>query len=258
MKPRDLSTPAVRKAVLATTAQHPRLGVSAGPRAARGRRGSGFRGPACSPWGRSPAGVGAGVGGWAYQYFRRGDDHARRLLSDFQSGLEKERRDTLEQLRGELDEIDDATGRRQLAQLEQKYTNFQDILQRQLNSGELTYQRYLAIAEQVFLAGLDNLKSACLAQRSVSAIDPQAIASRLEKAGADRPALEKRLALRERQLREVERLYAQNDNAMTHLDHVSTKIASIKTHAGHASVDLESAMSELRVLISRAEQYSRE
>ena len=54
----------------------------------------------------------------------------------------------------------------------EKYDNLAEILREKLNAGELTYSRYVAMAEQVFLSGLDFLKEAAMSLKSISKIDP--------------------------------------------------------------------------------------
>lgn len=68
--------------------------------------------------------------------------------------------------------------------------------------------------------------------------------------------LEERLKLRNEQIERVEALMLNNEKALTQLDQVSTKIATINTQQGRSQMDLEDAMKELRRLIQRADNYS--
>ena len=69
-------------------------------------------------------------------------------------------------------------------------------------------------------------------------------------------SLRERRELHAQQSKRVSDLLSRNESAMTELDRTSAAIASIKTTPGHASMDFETAMSELALLAKRAEKYS--
>jgi hypothetical protein len=48
-----------------------------------------------------------------------------------------------------------------------------------------------------------------------------------------------------------------NEHALTELDEVSAKIASVQMNKGRADVDLDLAMEELQRLAERTDQYAR-
>jgi len=212
-----------------------------------------------------------GIGGvvtslsWLWEYFAKGNDHASRFVSKCRAETENRRRAALAQLQKDMQEAGDEQGLKQIQLFKEKYDNFVQILSRKLNESELTYQRYLIIAEQVFLGGLDNLENAALTMKSVSAIDLDHIEQTLaelqnssDEASRKKAAeLQARLALRESQMLRASALLLENEQALTQLDHVTTKIAEIKTQQNRAQVDLEDAMAELQHLITRAETYSK-
>ncbi|MCH9670485.1 MAG: hypothetical protein K0U93_03460 [Gammaproteobacteria bacterium] len=259
MQPADLSKKAVSRAVLENTAQHP-LAVYPTVVGVLGGIGAVLFGPGVLTVGALVGGLGLGVGGWAYQYFARGDRHAQRFVESIQAQLERRMQLVRRELDDDFEELGDQRGQQQLRSFTDKFENFRALLSRQLDPNELTYQRYLAIAEQVTLAGLDNLKAVCLNQRSVSAIKVDELTHRLHNesglSAEEKRALETRIALHTDKMAEVTNLYVQNEEALTQLDHVSAKIASIQTGSGHAQMDMEAAMSELRVLADRAERYN--
>jgi hypothetical protein len=49
---------------------------------------------------------------------------------------------------------------------------------------------------------------------------------------------------------------AQNEAAMSQMDHVMAAIADMETTAGQASMPMEAAMQELKTLVERASLYS--
>ena len=125
---------------------------------------------------------------------------------------------------------------------------------------------HLGIAEQVFLGGLDNLTRMSDALKSLGAIDHEHIERRLhaldndgiESSAQDREkaALAERAGLRDMQRGLVDRLLAENEAAMTRIDQVMAAIGGLDTSAGHASMGMEAAMDELRVLAERAGAYA--
>jgi len=141
------------------------------------------------------------------------------------------------------------------------------VLGRKLDVGELTYGRYLGIAEQVYLSAIDNLHEAALGLRAVHTIELDSIERRLEQlraaaAPGSAPSAEltslvaRRDLYTERKARVAE-LLAQNEVAMTEMDRTAVAIAGIKTTPDHGQLDLETAMAELARLAGRAHEYSR-
>lgn len=168
-------------------------------------------------------------------------------------------------LEAELRELGTEQGVAQLRMLQEKYDNLAEILREKLNAGELTYSRYVAMAEQVFLSGLDSLKEAAMSLKSISKIDPDYAQGRLrelKKISADATqkdeldALNRRLSLYDEQKARVAGLLAQNEAAMTVLDRTATAIAEAKTGEGRASLDAKTAIAELEALAKRASKYA--
>ena len=260
---KDLSPTAVKKAVLATATQKP-LTVYAATVAALG---GGFALAVQSgPIALAALGVGAAVSvsSWLWEFLVKGDNHASNFVQRYRKLLEERRREALTALKADLAEIGDTRGLSQVELFSDKFENFVSVLDKKLEPEELTYNRYLSIAEQVFLGGLDNLDNAAIAQKSVSAIDVDRLEREINTLSAHSdPAskakvaeMQKRQKLREDQLERANQLIIENEKALTHLDHVSTKIAAINTKQGRAEIDLEAAMDELRRLIVRADNYS--
>lgn len=259
----DLSPSAVKKSVVAAVTQKPLTVYPAAAALLGGVYMLTFGGSLVAA-----AAVGAGVAvtsvNWLWEYFGRGGKHANEYVKRYRLELEHRRQEALQHLLAELKDIGDKHGMKQVELFRQKYRNFVDILNRKLEPEELTYNRYLTIAEQVFLAGLDNLENAAVATRSVSAVDIDHINEQLGNLGnrddsaaqAQKNQLQTRLDLRDKQLQRARDLLLLNEQALTQLDHVTTKLATISTKRGRAQVDLEDAMAELQHMIGRAEQYS--
>jgi hypothetical protein len=259
----DISPDTIKKAVVSTTLQRPltvypaTIGLLAG-----------FY---IMLFGGGPVAFAAMIGGgsvtllsWLYEYFIKGDVHANKFVTMFRKDLEKRRVEALRHLEHELVGIQNEQAVNQVKLFRDKYANFQSILDRKLDTTELTYNRYLSIAEQVFLNGLDNLENAAISLKSISTIDVNRIYREVSDLQEDDShtsqqrlsELKKRLELRETQHNRVNELLLINEKALTQLDQVSAKLANIDTRQSRAHLDMEDAMTELKRLITRAEHYS--
>jgi hypothetical protein len=180
--------------------------------------------------------------------------------------LESIRKGKMATLSGDFEELGFKQGTMQMKQLREKLSNLVEVLKRRLDAGEMTYGRYLSMAEQVYLSALDNLHEVAVALRSVSTIDRDHIRARLgelRNAGEPTPeqeqeftALQHRDSLLEEQTRRATRLIAQNEAAMTVLDKTAAALAETRTGKGHADMDAEAAMAELEMLANRAGKYA--
>jgi hypothetical protein len=195
----------------------------------------------------------------------RSDVFARRMMR-VPEAFEAEQREKLKILASDFEELAFEQGGAQLRLLREKIDNLTVVLKRRLNAGELTYGRYLGMAEQVYLSALDNLHESAVALRSVSTIDPDYIEGRLDELRANTSptsdqereytALQSRSALFDEQRQRVEGLIAQNEAALTVLDKTATALAETRMTKGHADLDAESAMAELELLAKRTGRYA--
>lgn len=167
-------------------------------------------------------------------------------------------------LAAELGKLDDTQPAEQLDALQQKRRSLISVLERRLDSGELTYARYLATAQRVYVSALDNLREVAVASESISTIDEDYVQRRLselandhsdeESAGRERESLERRLELRDTQRRKIARLLAQNEAALTSLNRTMTALADVPI--GKRPEDADAAMAALEELADRASQYA--
>lgn len=216
-----------------------------------------------------PAAIGGtiGAGAWAVNYLFRRDKMSRDYLERLHHKLASRAKETAAQLRQELGELGHQAGQEQLQRFASKFAACEDLLRRKLNPNEMTFGRYLGMNEQVFLAGLDNLREISEALRSVSTIDEGRARKRLlelKAQGAGRPAqqqealaLQGRIALLDKQRNKIENWLAENELAMTQMDQAMAAIADMDTALDQAQLDMQPAMQELRVLLERAHNYAR-
>ena len=257
---------AVNRAVLRKTAGHP-LSVYPTVGAVLGGLAVALFGPSVLLVAGVSGGAALGLGSWLINYFFRRQSFAGAYLRRAHAALERETQRKLDHLREELTELEIGQGVAQLDRFKNKLDTLKRLLGQKLERTELTYGRYLGIAEQVYLSAVDNLHQVSLARRAMAAIDPRYIEKRIEElhetedmSRADNQAelasLQERLELRALQERRISELLSQNETAMTQLDQTSAAIASIQTRPGHTRVDLETAMSDLAEMVARAHKYS--
>jgi len=261
----DFSQGAVARAVLASTLQQPQVLYPTAV-GVLGFTAALALGPSLLFVIPAIAGTLIGVGGWAIDYFLRRNHHAGRYLQGMHQALAGRREEVIRNLRTELETLGYPEGLSQLARLQERYRAFAGLLGRKLSPNELTYGRYLGMAEQVFLAGLDNLQRIVDTLSGIRTIDVAYIGRRkeeLERVGKpsetqrrELETLQDRLVLRQNQLDKVHRWQAQNEQAMTQMDQTMAAIAAMTTVHGHAATDLETAMRELQTLAARASEYS--
>lgn len=257
----DFSPRAVSRAVLAETLQKPHVLYPA----ALGLLG-GVASLLLGPYFIVPALVGgvAGLGAWTCEYLFRRDAHARNYLQGLHQKLASRVEDTLRELDNELHVLRFEPGISQVDRLRDKYQVFVELLRRKLDPGEMTFMRYLGMGEQVFLGGLDNLARISDAVKGSETNDADDIRQRirtLKQDGIDsqaqdqeEAALVARLALMDQQREKIFAWLAENEAAMTTLDHVMAAVAEMNTTQS-ASMKLQHAMEELERLAKRASSY---
>jgi hypothetical protein len=263
LKTRDFSKPAVQKAVALHTLEHPAVLYPTTI--------SILGGFAALLMGANPllltiaaGGAGAAVLSWAVNFGIRRDHFANQYVKKLHAQMENQRLARQQELQKALTEVSSEEGRSQFSRITEKFTTFQKLLARKLNPGELTYGRYLGMAEQVYLGVLDNLQRIADTLRMMSVIDVEYTQKRLQQLQNARSqnnnkeidTLKERLALHSQQAEKVQKLFSQNEEAMTKMDLTIAAIADMRTEGGRASMDMETAMAELQRLAGKAKDYS--
>jgi uncharacterized membrane protein len=189
-----------------------------------------------------------------------------RSVFEWVAAEEALQRAKLEELAADFADMNFPQGGAQIRLLQDKLASLTEILRRQLDSGEITYSRYLGMAQEVFGAAIDNLHEVGVVLRSVSTIDVNYIRDRLLEldSGGEKTvhhereyqALQERTALLEDQTKRVAELMAQNESAMTVIDRTAAAMAGTRTAQGMSKLDAETAMAELEQLAKRAGKYA--
>lgn len=217
------------------------------------------------PWTVAVAGVGLAAGAlclWPV-FYTRSEQYVRAAFG-LGNEAEGEESRNVTALVEEFRSLGFRDGGEQVRTLRQKYQNLAEVLSRRLNAGELTYRRYLGMAESVYLAALENLQDVAISLRSISTIDPTALGLRIQdlKKEKDFPvpeaiqAIEERRRLYQEQRQEIARLLSQTEAAMTALDHTAAALARTRTSRGLTEVGIEEAMKDLVELAGRAGKYA--
>ena len=270
----DFSKKSVSGAVLNTALQHPAT-IFPGALGLVGIFGLLVLGPSAWLISLAAGGLCVGTGNCIFNFFFRGDAIAKEYIQKLQERLEDYKQQLRDSAREEFEMLEQCSfasayvgqGLQQFDMIHEKFENLKEILQSKMNTSELAFTTYFGTAEQVYLAVLDNLKSAALILKSIKSIDNNGyIKNRLKdlkKIAQPTPAdqneietLNKRKEIYDKKMEEVNALLTQNEEAMTELDATSSALASVKTSESLSSVDVETAMKELGELAKRAQKYS--
>lgn len=262
-KHQDLSPQAIRRAVLGQSLQHPAvvypavLGLLGGLGAAL------VAGTPVLLGASAAAGV-AAAAALATNFWGRHDRIAGAYLASVRDQLARERKEQIADLGQDLKSVEATEALRQLDRFVEKISIFQTVLAERLSPDELTFARFSAIAEAVFLAGVDNLRAIHLALKSLDAVDEAYVAQRLwvlEQGQAPDHTVMEAQGLRDqlqhaRTLRErASHRLGQNELAMAELDRATAAVGEMKTGADRPSLDMEAAMQELARLAQRSSTY---
>lgn len=191
------------------------------------------------------------AGGFLTEFGIRRNANVKQILLEATRDMEKQREEIIDLLHKEIDEKTLPKARNQLVDFKTKFDTFVDVLDDRFNPGELTFIRYMSVAEQVYLSGLDNLRNAVISSKAIQNTNPQDLNNRLNKLGAstndaiERAALTERLQGYEETVKNITDLIVLNEKALAVLDSVTQKIARTQFSKGMADSDTESAVEEL-------------
>lgn len=201
---------------------------------------------------------------WLINFFARKNALSVKYLNELRLRLQKQREQRIKNIATDLQELDYEAGAVQLGNLKAKYDSFVAVIEEKFQPGEITFGRYLGIAEQIYLAGIDNLLEATVALKSVRSIDRAYVEKQLkhldengvENDAADYEVLHERLRLLDEASEYVDRLLIENEKAMTQMVETSARLAKVKTSRSEANMELDQAMTELSYLAENMEAHT--
>jgi hypothetical protein len=265
----DLSPRALKRAVLGASLQHPSFVY---PAALGALGGIGAAVIAGSPLLLAAAGAAGGVALAALltNVFVRHDRIAGSYLATLRRRLAAEREAQIADLTADLKEVKAADASKQLNRFVEKIETFQAILREKLSPQELTFARFAAIAEAVFLAGVENLRSVHLSLKALQTVDEKYLRERIKTLegklgvqGDSKADDSKEIKGLRDQLSQAEVLQArikarlgENELALAELDRATAAIGEMRTGSERPSLDMETAMAELARIAQRSSEYS--
>ena len=262
----DLSKKAVDWAVLSGSLQHPAVVY---PAAAGVIGGIGAAVIAASPMMLTGAVVGGGIAllSLGVNCVLRRNYFATRYLESAHTAVVAYREAVLEELVTDLKEHKATEALAQLDRFGEKIRAFEDVLDDKLDRQEITFGRFMGIAEQVYLSGIDNLRQVAVARKSVAPVaDEQYISRRIKflesqaspsaAQKAELAGLKQQLDVRRQTLAQAEDCLAQNEQALAQLDVALAAVGKMKTGSSQSNVGMETAMSDLQQIARRAGAYS--
>jgi hypothetical protein len=255
--PVDVSAGAVQKAVVSNTLQHYAslvpLFVGIPASAVLGL----FFPVAGMVAGASMAflGISAGVVNYCFRY----DAQAARHLDKIR---ELQRRYVAEQpdrLRKALAECCSNRGPEQLEELERSYQDFCELLERRFSHRGLSYNRFLAVTEQVRAAALAKLQMVVDNKKAIASIPERDLTkqlARLPRESEDARLIRERLDHRQAVLDLNDRLHTSVEETLTRISELTVQIAQIGN--GDGEVQFENYLGELQALAKRASGFQKE
>lgn len=191
------------------------------------------------------------------------DHHQRRTLQDVRvyvdekEKLSDRRRQKIKALKDHFIQYDFTQGRKQLVKLNGAYHRYQQALNARLSESELAHARLITLAEQLYLAVLDNLSEACSAVQSISAIDTDYLNQQMANASdsAQRNALAERLALYQEAEARLTVLLTENTAAIDALKDVEQTLKSVNLRPGSPSKGLDDEMQRLDAATQNLSSY---
>jgi len=261
---RDFAPMAVRRAVRAEALTHPLTLYPAVTGLLGGLAWALFGSPILL--GVAFGGALVGLAGLTVNYFFRDKTFAARYVEHLKEQVAARERALLESLAEELQSCIAIEGTEEYAQqgleqferVQQKYESLMGLLEQKLGSGELALGGIWAATEQVYLGVLENLRQVESLLRSIATIERAYIDHRLEKLSRiaapdeadvrERQTLLKRKKMREDQLRNVNELLTQNEEALTQLEEATIAVSGIRSGERFTTVRTLSSMKRLREL----------
>jgi hypothetical protein len=201
-------------------------------------------------------GITLGLFSWAWGYARRRDQHAALIMKERASHLMHKREQELLRLEDRLQGDGAAEAYAQIRELRVGFDAFKNVLEQKLSSGELGYQRFRVVLEELFLSSLDNLEHAVERLHAALAIGIDEVDERIrqiEAIGDDPDSMEiielRRARTRYAALTESAReLFEKNKTVLATLQLSSARVTSMQAHRAKARKELDAVLNEVSSL----------
>ena len=201
-------------------------------------------------------GLVSGLCFWAWGYMRRRDQHAALIMKERASYLVHKRDSELIRLDARLQADGMTAASEQVRELRVAFDAFKNVLEKKLSSGELGYQRFRVVLEELFLSSLDNLEHAVERLHAALGIGIDEVEERIryiESVGDDPNSMElielQRARTRYEALTESAReLFEQNKTILVTLQLSCARVTSMQAHRAKARGELDAVLAEVSSL----------
>lgn len=204
-------------------------------------------------------GASVSIGGFTTLFALKREENIKKIMSQITQEMEQRRELIVRDLKDNIAQFNLRKAEVQLESFQSHFATFVDVLDDRFHPTELTFLRYMNVAEQVYLSGMDNLRDAVISHKAVNATDIQELEARLKRDSLhadERESIEKRVSSYHNTLKQIDDLMLMNEKALATLDQVTHKLAKTQTNASMADSDTESAIDELQRLGNMLSQYS--
>lgn len=198
----------------------------------------------------------SGFSFWAWGYVRRRDQHAALIMKERTAELVHKRDREMMRLDAMLQSDGMTEASRQIRELRAGFEALKDVLERKLGSGELGYQRFRVVLEELFLSSLDNLEHAVERLHAALDIGIEGVEEKLrhiEAEGDDPDSMElielQRARTRYEALTESAReLFEQNKAILETLQQSCARITGVQAHRAKVRREMDALLAEFSSL----------
>lgn len=170
--------------------------------------------------------------------------------------------DEYSRLRDDLRKSGQPQAVEQLNLLISKLDDFKSVLNLKFTQTEVTYHRYLDSGSKVFDGAMANVESIAAFARSVRSVDADSLVEQLDnmisRGHGDSnaaTAIRQRLEMMADGRKHIEALLGANEEALTAMTRVTTRLAGVTTGVAAAS-DLDAMIEDLHDMAERTERYN--
>lgn len=197
-------------------------------------------------------GILTGFSLWAWGYIRRRDQHAALIMQERASHLVHKRDQEMMRLDARLQADGMTEASDQIRELRAGFDAFKDVLEQMLGNGELGYQRFRVVLEELFLSSLDNLERAVERLHAALSIGIDEVDGRLRQIEAlgDDPNSMELIELQRARTRyealtgSARELFEQNKAVLATLQQSCGRIAGVEGHRAKARRELDALLAE--------------
>ncbi|HCC23292.1 TPA: hypothetical protein DF272_03885 [Candidatus Falkowbacteria bacterium] len=219
-------------------------------------------------------GSGVGLGSWIVNYFFRGEALTYKHLQELRKRAEEYNEWKKQQIRENLEDCIEIAGAneyvergiQQFDQVSRTVNDLIDLLMEKLQTGELTFGRFFAAAENAAFTVLDNLNAVVTTLKAIRSVDERFLRARIEQLQRNQTpsarvekevkTLSDRLQLKIDNLDQIKDLLVANEEIITQLEMRTVDIGRMKTGEKYANGStMDEVVAGLQAIAARAEKY---